>query len=115
MLYLRKYKIDELPQLLNVFFGSMSLVGPRPEVKKYVALYTDEQLLVLSVKPGITDPASIAFINENEILAHAADAEQLYTTEIMQRKLDLNLKYIRQKNFFTDLKIIFGTIKKVVS
>lgn len=113
--YLRKYKIDELPQLFNVLFGSMSLVGPRPEVRKYVNLYTKTQLLILSVKPGITDPASLHFINENDLLAKASDPEQLYTTVIMPQKLELNKKYIMDQGFSTDISIILATIKKIVA
>lgn len=113
--FLRKYKLDELPQLFNVLFGSMSLVGPRPEVRKYVELYNDEQKKVLSVKPGITDYASIEYSNENEILALSSTPEQTYISEIMPRKLDLNLKYIREKGVLTDLKIIFRTITKIAS
>jgi lipopolysaccharide/colanic/teichoic acid biosynthesis glycosyltransferase len=113
--YLRKYKLDELPQLFNVFFGSMSLVGPRPEVRKYVSLYNDEQKKVLNVKPGITDYASIEYSNENEILAKAENPEQTYIIEIMPHKLSLNLKYINEKSFRTDLTIIFKTIAKIAS
>jgi len=113
--YLRKYKIDELPQLFNVLIGNMSLVGPRPEVRKYVNLYDPEQLLVLSVKPGITDFASLEFINENELLYQSADPEQTYIYKIMPEKLALNKKYIEQKSFLTDLKIIFSTLKKIMS
>ncbi|HRG54096.1 MAG TPA: sugar transferase, partial [Bacteroidia bacterium] len=92
--YIRKYKIDELPQLLNVLLGDMSLVGPRPEVRKYVNLYNAQQMLVLSVQPGITDYASIEYSNENEILGKALDPEKTYIEEIMPAKLQLNLKYI---------------------
>ena len=113
--YLRKYKLDELPQLFNVLFGSMSLVGPRPEVRKYVDLYNQEQQQVLSVKPGITDYASIEYANENEILAKAQNPEQTYINEIMPHKLLLNLKYIHEQGFVTDIKIIFRTIGKIVS
>jgi lipopolysaccharide/colanic/teichoic acid biosynthesis glycosyltransferase len=113
--FLRKYKLDELPQLFNVLFGSMSLVGPRPEVRKYVDLYNKEQQQVLSVKPGITDYASIEYANENEILAKAENPEQTYITEIMPHKLLLNLKYIHEQGFVTDIKIIFKTIGKIVS
>src|SRR6218665_786953 len=112
--YIRKYKIDELPQLINVLIGDMSLVGPRPEVRKYVDLYTVEQMKVLSVKPGITDYASIAYSNENEILGKATDPEKTYIEEIMPAKLELNLKYIREQGLGTDLKIIFATIAKIV-
>ncbi|HEX5001867.1 MAG TPA: sugar transferase [Bacteroidia bacterium] len=110
---LRKYKLDELPQLLNVLGGSMSLVGPRPEVRKYVDLYTAEQMRVLDVKPGITDYASIEYSNESELLARAADPDKEYIETIMPAKLELNLKYIREKSLFTDLTIILKTIRKV--
>jgi lipopolysaccharide/colanic/teichoic acid biosynthesis glycosyltransferase len=112
--YLRKYKIDELPQLINVLIGDMSLVGPRPEVRKYVDMYNVEQQKVLSVQPGITDYASIEYSNENEILGKAADPERTYIEEIMPAKLDLNLKYIREQGIGTDLKIIFRTIFKIL-
>lgn len=113
--YLRKYKLDELPQLFNVLFGSMSLVGPRPEVRKYVDLYNLEQQQVLTVKPGITDYASIEYSNENEILVKAQNPEQTYINEIMPHKLLLNLKYIQEQGFVTDVKIIFRTIGKIIS
>lgn len=112
--YIRKYKIDELPQLLNVLRGDMSLVGPRPEVRKYVNLYNSLQMLVLSVQPGITDYASIEYSNENEILGKASDPEKTYIEEIMPAKLQLNLKYIAEKSLLTDVKIIFRTIGKIV-
>ncbi len=111
---LRKYKIDELPQLINVLCGDMSLVGPRPEVRKYVDLYNSEQKNVLSIKPGITDYASIEYSNENELLGNAINPEEVYINEIMPAKLKLNLKYIAEKGFGTDLKIVFRTIKKIV-
>ena len=95
--FIRKYKIDELPQLINVFIGDMSLVGPRPEVRKYVDLYNQEQQKVLSVKPGITDFASIEFINENEVLGISENPEKTYIEEVMPIKLKLNLKYIEEK------------------
>lgn len=113
--YIRKYKLDELPQLINVFIGDMSLVGPRPEVRKYVDLYTPEQLHVLDVRPGITDLASIRYRNENELLAKASDPEQYYREVVMQDKLRINLEYISDHSFFRDLKIIFMTIKVVVT
>jgi len=112
--YLRKYKLDELPQLFNVISGDMSLVGPRPEVSKYVALYTEEQKKVLCVKPGITDYASIAYVNENEILGKASDPEKTYIEQIMPEKLELNLKYIAEKSLLTDLKIILRTVLSIV-
>lgn len=111
--FLRKYKLDELPQLFNVLIGDMSFVGPRPEVRKYVEMYNDEQKKVLSVLPGITDYASIEYRNENDILAKSQNPEQTYINEIMPAKLELNLKYIREKNMITDLKIIFKTILKI--
>ena len=112
--FIRKYKIDELPQLLNVLVGDMSLVGPRPEVRKYVDMYNREQLAVLSVKPGITDYASIEYSNENEMLGKATDPEATYINEIMPAKLKLNLKYIQEKSFGVDVKIIFKTIGKIM-
>ena len=112
--YLRKYKLDELPQLFNVLVGDMSLVGPRPEVNKYVDLYNAHQLQVLNVKPGITDLASLEFINENELLAQSFNPEETYINKIMPQKLMLNLKYIEQQSFTTDLKIIFSTLLKIV-
>lgn len=113
--YLRKYKLDELPQLLNVFFGSMSLVGPRPEVRKYVDLYNDEQKKVLLVKPGITDYASLEYFSENELLAKSSEPEKTYINEIMPAKLELNKKYILEHGLLTDIKLIFKTLKKIVS
>lgn len=113
--YIRKYKLDELPQLINVFIGDMSLVGPRPEVRKYVDLYTPEQLHVLDVRPGITDLASIRYRNENELLAKASDPEQYYREVVMQDKLRINLQYISDHSFFRDLKIIFMTFKVIIT
>ena len=113
--YIRKYKLDELPQLINVFIGDMSLVGPRPEVRKYVDLYTTEQLHVLDVRPGITDMASIRYRNENELLEQAADPEQYYRDVVMQDKLRINLEYVADHSFIKDLKIIFMTFKAVVA
>lgn len=111
---LRKYKLDELPQLINVFIGHMSVVGPRPEVPRYVELYNEEQKAVLKIKPGITDYASIIYANENELLASSNEPEKTYIEEIMPAKLQLNLKYIADQSFLTDLKIIFQTIKRIV-
>lgn len=108
--YLRKYKIDELPQLINVLIGNMSLVGPRPELKKFVDLYNAEQVKVISVKPGITDYASIEFRNENELLEGKPDPVQFYIEQIMPVKLKLNLKYIQEQSFGLDVKIIFQTV-----
>lgn len=113
--YLRKYKLDELPQLLNVLEGTMSFVGPRPEVRKYVALYNETQLQVLKVKPGITDYASIEYSNENELLGKAVDPDYMYIHTIMPAKLTLNLKYIEEISLMTDVKLILKTIKKILS
>lgn len=112
--YLRKFKLDELPQLFNVLFGSMSLVGPRPEVRKYVDLYNMEQKRVLDLKPGITDYASLDYINENELLAASQHPEETYIKEIMPEKLKLNLKYINEAGLMTDIHIISRTILKIV-
>ena len=112
--YLRKYKLDELPQLFNVLFGDMSFVGPRPEVKKYTDLYNEEQRKVLSVRPGITDYASIKFRNENDLLAASDEPEQLYIDEIMPEKLALNMKYIQDNTIFKDIKIIFDTFYTII-
>ncbi len=112
--YLRKYKLDELPQLLNVFFGSMSLVGPRPEVRKYVDYYNNEQKLVLLAKPGITDYASLEYFAENELLAESENPEQTYIKEVMPAKLLLNMKYINQQNLWVDIQIILRTLLKIV-
>lgn len=112
--YLRKYKLDELPQLMNVFVGEMSIVGPRPEVRKYVDLYTSEQLHVLDVQPGITDYASIEYANENDLLAESSDPENKYIQQVMPAKLKLNMKYIAEKSLGTDLKIIFRTLGKII-
>lgn len=111
--WIRKYKIDEFPQLVNVLIGDMSFVGPRPEVRKYVQLYTDCQLKVLKVKPGITDWASIKYINESELLLESDDAENMYIQKIMPLKLELNIQYINEASIITDFKIICLTIKKI--
>jgi lipopolysaccharide/colanic/teichoic acid biosynthesis glycosyltransferase len=112
--FLRKHKLDELPQLINVLNGSMSIVGPRPEVRKYVDLYSEAQLKVLSVSPGLTDFASIEYINESEILARSDNPEETYISEIMPAKLKLNLKYIEEMNLLTDIKIIFRTFRRMI-
>ena len=112
--FIRKYKIDELPQLINVFLGEMSVVGPRPEVPKYVLLYNEEQQNVLSIKPGITDFASIEYVRENELLSASSDPEKTYIEDIMPAKLELNLKYLREQSFLTDMKIILQTIKAIL-
>ena len=111
--FIRKYKLDELPQLFNVLKGDMNLVGPRPEVRKYVDLYTEQQKEVLSVRPGITDYASIEYVNENEILAHSNDPEKTYIEEIMPHKLELNKKYLENPSLFHDLKVMVKTIIRI--
>ncbi len=111
--YLRKIKLDELPQLLNILAGNMSIVGPRPEVRKYVDLYTLEQLKVLDIRPGLTDYASLAYINESEMLANSEDPEQTYIATIMPAKLELNLKYISERSLVKDIRIIFKTLKSI--
>ena len=108
--YLRKFKIDELPQILNVLFNDMSFVGPRPEIKKYVDLYTPEQRHVLSIKPGITDYASIVYKDENEILGRASDPEHEYINKIMPHKILLNLTYIKKRSVEAYFSILFKTI-----
>lgn len=112
--YLRKYKLDELPQLFNVLIGDMSLVGPRPEVRKYVNLYTKEQMRVLNVKSGITDYASIEYADENEILGSALDPDEIYIQQILPAKIKLNMKYIQNRGLKEYLKIIFLTFYKIV-
>jgi len=111
--FIRKYKIDELPQLINVLTGDMSFVGPRPEVRKYVDLYSKEQLKVLDVRPGITDLASLNYFEESELLAKSLDPEKTYIEEIMPAKLKLNLQYIDKANLSTDLKMIFSTVARI--
>ena len=113
--FIRKFKIDELPQLINVLIGDMSLVGPRPEVRHYVNYWTPEQMHVLDVRPGITDPASIKFRNENELLEKAENPEKYYIEVIMQEKIRLYLEYVNQHNLFYDLKIIFQTFWAIIA
>ena len=113
--FIRKYKLDEFPQLINVFIGDMSLVGPRPEVRKYVDLYTQEQMHVLDVRPGITDPASIRYRNENELLAQAADPDRYYIETIMPDKLRINLEYVANHSFWSDIVFIFKTFWEIVA
>jgi len=113
--FIRKTKIDEFPQLINILKGEMSIVGPRPEVPKYVALYNNEQRKVLQVLPGLTDYASVEYINEQKVLGEASDPEKKYVEEVMPKKLNLNLKYIEERSFGLDLKLIFKTIFLVFS
>lgn len=112
--FIRKYKLDELPQLFNVLKGDMSLVGPRPEVRKYVDLYTDEQRKVLSVRPGITDYASIEYVDENAILGQAEDADKAYVEQIMPDKIRYNMKYIDNHSLKEYFKIIFLTFQSII-
>lgn len=111
--FLRSTKLDELPQFLNVLWGQMSLVGPRPEVPRYVRMYSRKQMRVLSVKPGLTDPATIAFRNEESILARYDDPEKAYVEEIMPEKLRLNLAYIERASFFGDVTLLFRTFVRL--
>lgn len=113
--FIRKFKFDELPQLINVFIGDMSLVGPRPEVRHYVDHWTPEQMHVLDVRPGITDPASIKFRNENELMEQAEDPEKYYIEVIMQEKIRLYLEYVKKHSFFYDIALIFKTFWVIVS
>ena len=112
--FLRKYKLDELPQLINVLKGEMSLVGPRPEVRKYVDLYTPEQRKVLSVVPGITDYASIEYVDENRILGGAVDPDKTYVEMIMPDKIRYNMRYIEHRSVKEYFKIIFLTFWSIV-
>lgn len=113
--YIRKYKLDELPQLINVFVGDMSLVGPRPEVRKYVDMYTPEQLHVLDVRPGITSLASIRYRNENDVLAASDDPERCYIERVMPDKLAIDLEYVAHAGLWSDIKLIFATFKEIIA
>lgn len=113
--FIRKFKLDEFPQLINVFVGDMSLVGPRPEVRHYVDYWTSEQMRVLDVRPGITDPASIKFRNENELMEKAEDPEKYYIEVIMQEKLRLYLEYVDNHSFWGDIGLIFKTFWTIIS
>ena len=112
--FIRKYKLDEFPQFINVLFGSMSVVGPRPEVSEFVALYTQEQRKVLDVKPGITDYASLEYFNENEVLAKSSDPRKTYIKEVMPHKIMINQKYLSRPTLGHYLKIIGKTIKRIL-
>lgn len=112
--FLRKFKLDELPQLINVLKGDMSIVGPRPEVRHYVGYWTPEQLRILEIRPGITDPASIKFRNENELLGSVANSEEYYIKVIMQEKLNMYQEYMNNCGFWTDLSIIFNTFYAII-
>lgn len=113
-LFIRKFKIDELPQLFNVLVGDMSIVGPRPEVSKYVDLYSKDQRKILNTKPGITDYASIEYANENEILGATSEPDKVYIQEIMPAKIKLNIKYIENKGLKEYFKIIILTFYKII-
>ena len=113
--FIRRYKLDELPQLINIIRGEMSVVGPRPEVPKYVNMYSAEQKEVLLALPGLTDYASLEYLDEQKVLGAAADPESVYIEEVMPAKLKLNLKYINERNFWLDIKLIFRTIGKILS
>lgn len=112
--FMRRSKLDELPQLINILKGDMSVVGPRPEVPKYVAFYTAEQRKVLNVRPGLSSLASIAYINENEVLGRSNDPERTYVEEVMPAKLELDLRYVREQSLALDLSVITGTIGRLV-
>ena len=112
--FIRKFKFDELPQLINVFLGDMSLVGPRPEVRHYVNYWTPDQMHVLDVRPGVTDPASIKFRNENELMEKAEDPEKYYIEVIMQEKIRLYLEYVEKHSFLYDIALIFKTFWVIV-
>lgn len=113
--FLRKYKLDELPQLINIFIGNMSFVGPRPEVRKYVNYYSEEDLKIFDFKPGITDYASIKYRNEVEIIKNADNPERVYIEEIMPEKIKLNKVYLNKNNIFIDIKIILKTFIAILS
>lgn len=112
--YIRKYKLDEFPQLINVLKGDMSIVGPRPEVRRYVDLYTPEQLHVLDIRPGITDYASIKYRDENELLENVENPDDYYVRVIMPDKLAINLEYVSKHNLWMDLQIVWQTIIAVL-
>ncbi len=112
--FLRQYKLDELPQLFNVLIGDMSIVGPRPEVPKYVEMYTQEQRQVLSVKPGLTDPASMCYLHENELLRESDNPEETYINEVMPKKLEISMEYINKRSFWYDMKLILRTISGIL-
>ena len=112
--FLRKTKIDELPQLINVLIGQMSFVGPRPEVPRYVAMYSDYQRNILKIKPGITELASIVYRDENDVLANSEDPEATYSNEIMPKKIELNMQYMQKLGFWYDIKLIFMTFAAIL-
>tara|TARA_B110000483_G_C18142103_1_gene521901 strand:+ start:1015 stop:1602 length:588 start_codon:yes stop_codon:yes gene_type:complete len=111
--YIRKFKIDELPQFFNVLIGNMSVVGPRPEIPEFTQIYNDEQLTVLSLKPGITDHASIKYFNESKLLANSNNPSKTYAEKIMPEKLNLNIEYVKNHSIYGDIKIILFTVIRV--
>ncbi len=111
---LRRTKLDELPQLFNILWGDMSIVGPRPEVPRYVALYSEEQKAVLNIRPGLTSLASIAYINENEVLGRSNDPERTYIEDVMPAKLALDLQYVKDQSLWVDLQIIMATLQRIL-
>jgi lipopolysaccharide/colanic/teichoic acid biosynthesis glycosyltransferase len=111
---IRKLKLDEFPQFLNVIAGQMSVVGPRPEVKEFVDLYTDEQRKILRVKPGITDEASLAYFDENNMLSDSSNPKLTYIQEIMPRKIEINLKYLSEKSWYSDAVVILKTMLRIL-
>jgi lipopolysaccharide/colanic/teichoic acid biosynthesis glycosyltransferase len=111
---IRKLKLDEFPQFLNVIAGQMSVVGPRPEVKEFVDLYTDEQREILRVKPGITDEASLAYFDENNMLSESSNPKLTYIQEIMPRKIEINLKYLSEKSWYSDAVVILKTMLRIL-
>ena len=113
--FIRKYKLDEFPQLINVFKGEMSLVGPRPEVRHYVDYWTSEQMHVLDVRPGITDPASIKFRNENELMEKVENPEDYYINVIMQEKIRLYLEYVQNASFWHDIRLVLQSFKVIIT
>lgn len=112
--FIRKFKLDEFPQFINVISGDMSIVGPRPEVKEYVDLYTDEQRLILNVRPGITDLASLEYFKENELLGKSDDPQKTYIEEIMPAKIELNKQYLANPTLGNDLKIMWKTFVRII-
>ncbi len=112
--FIRKFKLDEFPQFINVIAGDMSIVGPRPEVKEYVDLYTDEQRLILNVRPGITDLASLEYFEENELLGKASDPQKTYIEEIMPAKIALNKRYLANPTLANDLTIMWKTFVRII-
>ena len=112
--FIRKYKLDEFPQFINVLFGTMSVVGPRPEVKEFVDLYTEKQRKILEVKPGITDYASLEYFNENQVLAQSPDPKKTYIEDVMPHKIMINQKYLSRPTLSHDISIIAKTVKRIV-